>query len=800
MACQYATASGMAMWDLGEAALDFHDRNCVGCAHRAPVGFPNLSKLIGERDNARAQEAARRKVREDTLATKLAARRARRSGLRAALPPLAASILDIVDELDGPHPGNAAAQLLGTAKLAPDTFDPALIEHFFELMENREQWFYDSGLKVIRQLNADATRLVRYAMLALSDSRSHDDAAEVVELHAPLVNEGEISAALPALIERAHPRQYPMQSQVIAIPGPLIALYGAHPQAVERVLDSLLNREEPHFVSIGARGIALLATVDASLPCRFDRSLIAKLVRARHLMQQETPSPFGEGGVLADLREALALAIQAEPDKTDALAVQFLAGASSDDEIQIYKVYELVLRGRRRRNQTLAADAADRTALRRLLSASTQTDSYDVLHELLGAFTYVAEELISLAREELANILGAALILSDKIHAPEATVIVQNNPVSPLERSNVRDQRINLQRALVDWAAEAASGDSVATTEYLDVLSRVRDEHELLRARLTKQAYRLMRAPDGLNAALPMIYSALFGTAVRVRAAAAGAIGKLNSKTKDDLPNLVYEALVAQLTDSFVMVHQAAFETLEHTDLPADLDREARGAVLALIDSYHKSRKDDRFLLDCICLYVDRYATQAEKTGRLVDALLEMIGKLKADDIVDEHRRLSRQFGDKPRFADVWLRVLEEARAVSYREDDLIETLNALPERQIYRHRTRLEKVGSLPNVSWTWPRRLIETLSRAGAWSEAAGLAEAFYARIPSTVEMRVRKLVANRYRIAARFEAAIAAGQVDQLPKLSEEWKHNEREIEVDQVANERRRRPFQDIPGTD
>jgi hypothetical protein len=270
-----------------------------------------------------------------------------------------------------------------------------------------------------------------------------------------------------------------------------------------------------------------------------------------------------------------------------------------------------------------------------LLSAAIQTDSYDVLRELLGAFTYVAEELIPLAREELASILGAALMLSDKIHAPEAAAILQSNPISQLERSNVRDQRINLQRALVDWAAEAASGDSGATTEYLDVLSRVRDEHELLRARLTKQAYRLMRTPDGLNAALPTIYGALFGTAVRVRAAAAGAIGKLNSKTQDDLPSLVYEALVAQLTDPFVMVHQAAFETLERTDLPADLDREARGAVLALIGTYHKSRKDDRFLLDCICLYLDRYATQAEKAGWLIDTLLEIVGKLKADDIVD---------------------------------------------------------------------------------------------------------------------------------------------------------------------
>ena len=798
MACPHAAARGMAMWDLGEAALDFHDRNCVGCTHRTPVGLPNLSKLIGERDKARAEQAREREKREDTLVAERMARQDRRLRLRAAVPSLAAAIINHIDELDGPDPGEAAAKLLGTVTLAPETFAPAVIAYCFELMESRESWFYDIGLKVIRQLNVETARLTRCAMRALADSRSHDSGAEIVESHAALVEEAQIGAALPALIERAHPRRYPMQSEVISKPGALVALYRAHSQAVEHVLGSLIDQDDPYRVSVGARGIAFLAAEDPTLPCRFNRTLMAKLVRSRYLIQREAPSPFGESEVLTDLRDALALAFQADPDLTDTLAAQFLAGASGDGEVQIYKVYVRVLRGRRRgRNHTVAADAADRTVLRRLLASASQTASYDVLHELQGAFTYVAEELVGLAREELANILGAALMLSDKIHAMEGPII-ENDPLSALQRGNVRDQRINVQRALIEWAAEAASGDPRATAEYLDVLGSIRDEHAVLRAWLTEQAHGLMRTPEGLNATLPAIYSALFGISVRVRAAASSAIGKLNRKTKDDLPSLVYEAIVAQLTDPFVMVHQSALETLERTQLPQDLEGEARDAILTLVGSYHKSRKDDRFLLDCICLYLDRYASDAQESGWLVDALLEIIGKLKTDDIIDEHRRLSRQFRHKPRFSDVWLRALEEACAVSYREDDLIETLNELPEGEIYRHRARLEKIGSQPNVSWTLPRKLIETLTRAGAWTEAASLADRFYTRIPATVEMQPRKLVANTYRLATAYEAAIAAGQRDALTRLSQEWRQNEDDIEADRVANERRRRPFPDVPG--
>lgn len=798
MACQYAPAGGMATWDLAEAALNFYDRNCVGCAHRAPVGLPNLSELVGQRDAALAKRESERQAHEAEVAARRAARKERRSGLRASLALLAASIIDYVEEIDGPDPGDAPAKLLGTAKLAPETFDPRVIEYFFELLESGEHWFYDIGLSVLRQLGVDATHLTRCALLALAHSRSYAVAIEIVAEYPQLADEARIPAALPALIELAHPRSYPMLGQVISIPEPLINLYRSHPQAVERALEGLLDRREAYFVSVGARGVAFLAGTDPMLPLRVARSLIAKVVRSRLLIEHHVPSPFGDNGVLGDLREALALALQADPDRTDAMLAEFLASAPADDEVQIYKVYERILRGRRRQNHHIQADAADKIALRRLLSAATQTTSYDILQELHGAFTYVPEELIPLARAEVSTILGAALMLSEKIRSPEESPILEPNPVSRLERSNVQGQRINLQSALVDWAAEAAAGERRATSEYLEILSIIRDEHETLRAELTEQAYRLMRTSDGLTAALPAIYGALFGSAVRVRAAAAEAIGKLTSKTKDDLPSLVHEAIVAQLTDPFVIVHQAAFETLERTELPEQFESDARGAVLALIGSYYKSRTADRFLVDCICLYVDRYATEAEKSGGLIDVFLEILGKIKAHDIVDEHRRLSRQFGHKARFAEIWIQALEQVHAVSYREDDLIETLNTLPRQEIYRHRARLEKLGIDASSSWTMARRLIEALTRAGAWSEAAAIADTVYGRIPRSIEMHARKLDANRHRIAARFEAAIQAGRLDEIAELSQQWRRNEEEIEEDRVANERRRRPFQNIPG--
>jgi hypothetical protein len=37
--CPHAPAGGMAAWDLADTAVDFYDRNCVGCKFRQPVAL-----------------------------------------------------------------------------------------------------------------------------------------------------------------------------------------------------------------------------------------------------------------------------------------------------------------------------------------------------------------------------------------------------------------------------------------------------------------------------------------------------------------------------------------------------------------------------------------------------------------------------------------------------------------------------------------------------------------------------------------------------------------------------------------
>jgi len=123
--CPHASATGFSGMDLKFIALDFYDRNCVGCAHRKPVRLPNLlSELVHERDQAAAASAAESARRDAAEATALQVRDAKRQALRAELDPPSADVIDQIEELDHQRRGAAADRLVETAKLAPDVFTP----------------------------------------------------------------------------------------------------------------------------------------------------------------------------------------------------------------------------------------------------------------------------------------------------------------------------------------------------------------------------------------------------------------------------------------------------------------------------------------------------------------------------------------------------------------------------------------------------------------------------------------------------------------------------------------------------
>ena len=148
-------------------------------------------------------------------------------------------------------------------------------------------------------------------------------------------------------------------------------------------------------------------------------------------------------------------------------------------------------------------------------------------------------------------------------------------------------------------------------------------------------------------------------------------------------------------------------------------------------------------------------------------------------------------------FAALVIRILANSDETHYRLDDILRTLNDLPISAIQAHKDQFEAIAIAPTVEPRLPSNLVETLTRAGAWEEAARINEV-YVRIPETTEKHAQKLAANLYRIAAKFEEAIAKGRIDALPKLAQEWRTTEVQIEEDRIKYAERRSPFSGLPG--
>src|SRR5260370_10602702 len=129
--CPHARAFGMAGVDLAHIALDFHDRNCVNCKFRQPVGLPNLTTLVTEREAYRTQQQQAQQRAEQEVAQRLAGRESTRQQLRPYLDTMAATTLDLISELDSAPSEDVARRLVQTAEVAPEPLASQIMDHLF---------------------------------------------------------------------------------------------------------------------------------------------------------------------------------------------------------------------------------------------------------------------------------------------------------------------------------------------------------------------------------------------------------------------------------------------------------------------------------------------------------------------------------------------------------------------------------------------------------------------------------------------------------------------------------------------
>jgi hypothetical protein len=798
LSCPHAAASGFAGSDLKSIAVDFYERNCVGCAYRKPVGLPNLSSLFYERDKLRAA-AAEQVARRDAVAAEARRMRdAKRQTIRTHLNPPSANVIDQIGDLDHNRDGVETNRLVETAKLAPEVFTAPVVEYAFELLEAGEYWFDNAGLRLLKALNVNNARLACCALLCLARRSATQTAAEILLENLALADETMVRDAVPTLISMANPRHFPMgDSELPPNPTPLIRLHTAFSKAVEASIATLFDGADPYSTSEAARGIAALAVHDRTLPGRFARSLIGKFIRDRRLLQADEIYD-GDGETLNELRMALALAFEASPAETEKLLADFLEGASEIGEARIFSIYREVLH-KPQFDDAESVTEAMRLALSRVVWHATATNSHKVLDEISKLLGGRPWGLTKLAGEVVGDLLGAAIVINGKLASLSSAPILDDpSGRIAMDRTSRRDVMRDLRERLIGWAAAGASQAPEGTSDYLKLLAGLPSEGtDAVKMDMVRHLDQLMHTTDGLAAALPHLYSAMVGASVALRASAIHAIGELDGRQQDNLPGLVFEAFMALLLDPYRLVHQRAAWALRRTILPTEYLPRAKSALFALILTYAGDRYDDRFLIECLDFYIDHYAEPNEFSNGRGSWLVSVLKKVRPYMVADEIVTFGRALREHDGYIQLLTRLLGDHEAWDIHHDKLARALADISRDFVLRHLQKFENLASSVRARDRHMDGLfIEMFTRTGAWGAAARMAQSAVAAIPDDAWNRPRKLISDQIRVATEFEAALATGLTGRVSPLAAEWKAIDSAIEKDRSEHAERRDPLRGL----
>lgn len=782
LSCDHAAAGGMATWDLADAAIDFHDRNCTNCQKHERVGIPNLSKLVAERDARAKQVGEQQRLVQERLAAALTKRDAVRADIRSRQPVESMSLLEIIGEFDRTHDKSLSQQFSGAAKVAPESFTQEIVDYCFGLLEGDEHWFVEMGLSALRHLSVDKARLVNCAIRSIASDGAASIAFELVRDHADLVDPSRIHSAFPKLVWRAEPEDSLLHSGTTRTTdaSPLVAAYRARSVDVEKAIFAALDSRDPYLVSAGARAIGILTKLSNLRPRLFARSLATKLARSHLLMDARPQLSSGDDEAIGWLRRALILALDDDPEEVDKIVGNYLDSAPPEGEARIYRTYADIIDSSIKEDDGSARPhPAWHIALRRVIRAATSSSEHEILVIFRDAISYLSRDIVSHARTEMTTILGAAFRLDDRFQERSQIEINPNDWLATSEHSGVQDLIRQLQSNFVTWASRCAAEDSAAAAEYLDVLRNIPDGRDEMRAALINELAPLAHTPNRLNALLPDLYSAMMHSSALVRGAATNALSKLDHARMADLPDLVFDAYLVHLADPYRYVHVTAVEALDSLDLPKKRKPEAAMRVWALIDSYGRSKDRDRFLVKCILSFLRQFADLRLNRETLGKRFVTHLARVKPEFYADDLWWLYQHLGSVEGFSTLVVKALADPDTMQYREKEVLEALRVLPTDAIEKHAAELVSIAGLGanfgDVTWS----IVEVFTRARQWHSAVQVCQHAFDTVPNTVEWQARKRHLELHLIAAQFEASIADGKLGDLPALMTGWSDAESKI---------------------
>lgn len=754
LTCDFARRpSGVSGMQLEVTALGFYEDNCRGCTDRAPGNrVPNLSTwaepLIAERvEWERAQEAAHRAA--------LAERKQRadhRTLVTAALPATAQEIVALINRIDlDPSDTDARETLRSQASLAADTFAGEVIDMLYtDAALLRSALFLEVLLSVDRPGNAQLHDL---CLRAVRDGWGLAEGCRYLSEH------GLVSDIDEDLLNATVAHAAPTDTMMMSTPGYPAALRHYHslaPNTVERRVKNLLGHGDGRRRAQAAAAAKALVASEAACG---ERLLAALLDGLRH--HEDIYDEHGAGNAIASVIAAVVLKA---PEVVAAAVEQRWNRASPEYRSRFIDCYLAVLR----RGLTQLPDEVGRTAIARAVTALTEPLNWSEegpIEDYQGKASDLLKGAVRASSTGVAAqdvLIGLLLDWLERDRGLDGTEVTDD--LEALEHMSAQGRIRHVTRSLSSAVVLSGQRDPAAFIDLCYELYAGTETAAHARAEVVRCAGRVAARSGAVDQALALIYTAMLGDDQSVRSAGLEAADRvLQELPQESVPPLLAQAVVAGLTDQYLIVVMAAIKAARR--VPADVinHRAATVAILTTARAYASDRTRDRLVQDALSAAHHLVTGDAQWLDVAQTAALEIVKLMPAYE-ARETLRWSQWLESHDNWPDAAihsLRVDENPQYEHLGDENKEALLDKLGRRRLTSHQIDTLAIGELEAVKSDWQRSLLaaDLFSEHGRPDLSVGMIGAHLEGVPDTIERRARRQSIERVLLAYRFEEAIAS-----------------------------------------
>ena len=770
--CKFSKKSSMYCWLLEDAAYDFYQNNCKGCAERVPVGFPNIMEFVAPREKVAEERRNDRAEQERERVQKQSDRRNDRAALRYELSLEETFVLDLLDELDQEDVTRDDPRLEQLANLAPETFTRKVIEHLLPAVLSEHLPYSMPAAKALLKTPLEPEEKLSVAVRLLDNYEKSATAIEVVLSDAEKLSRDELNIVLRRFVSMALDpppglhvwKNEPSQLDV----APIYSLFQKRRSDICALVDTLIS--DANSSKIGDAVEIILATDDDELLSRHTRRIFAKLMRRRTLLPEERR----DSRVLHYLRVAASRCLERLPEETDQIIQSFLMDQDNTGREEAHKTYRSILKHRHQEKAHIGT--AQRIAFRRLLWAAVESPE-NRMDDAGQFFRYSRDEFAQLAVEHFDDLIGAAATLSEKYEQVEAQRFLEltDHVLTQMDRRNKRAAIDNLQKALIDWATIGAkSKGREGIEEFLDLYQRLPENQTQMRGNMIAHISKLLTGVESLTLVLSDWYGALMDESTLVRASALEAWEDVPYDLVKNFPDLFFEAFSVLLTDSYVIVHKSAVRSLRHGSFPEEKRSLIKYGLWALIICYFKKSKQEDFVIDCIDAFAFLCLSPEERKGELGKLLSGILFSLEGSALYHAVNRLHYRFVDVPGFAKVALKSIRDDYTRSISIDDCMTTILSASQGELQSCvddiKTAFDSLKPFRPEGFVEALLYAAALTKSGNHSTASDCFKELLANIPVEDRNEQWRLEAALVATASEIEHAIGSGE--EFVELIEKW----------------------------